>query len=230
MPVFKCCDDPDCAGRRVSKRKWCHDAFVAPPYPLGVNPYLGYPPVFGSRMQMSAAAADEYKKRCGALDRRCDEPADFIVEDSPDAAAKFAAMHAELMQLKLEKDALKKEKDIAVAVAAKAQAQAAEAGATAVAPGSGKKVNYTKEHPDRHAAAVLAAAPVLLELKKLANNSAALWWVAKHCDALNKVNKGERADWFESYVKWGKSAKIAALNEYMGMGWDADAGAGEDDE
>ena len=56
MPVFvQCCDDPDCAGRRVSKRKWSHDAFVAPPYPDGVNPYLGYPPVFGSHMQMFSA-------------------------------------------------------------------------------------------------------------------------------------------------------------------------------
>ena len=143
-----------------------------------------------------------------------------------DMAVKYAEMQNQLAAMQIEKDALQKEKDIAVAVAAKVQS---EAGATAVAPGSGKK-SYTKEHPDRHAAAVLAAAPVLLELKKLSNNSAALWWVAKHLDALNKVNKGERADWFESYVKWGKSAKIAALNEYMGMGWDADAGAGEDDE
>ena len=224
MPVFKCCNDPDCAGRRVSKRKWCHDAFVAPPYPLGVNPYLGYPPVFGSRMQMSAAAADEYKKRCGALDRRCDEPADFIVEDSPDTASKFAAMHAKLMQLKLEKDALKKEKDIAVAVAAKAQAQAAEAVATAVAPGSGKKV-YTKEHPDRHAAAVLAAAPVLLELKKLANNYEALWWVAKHVEELSA---GDKPEWHKSYKEWAKQVKIVALAEYMGC--DVDAVADADDE
>ena len=141
-----------------------------------------------------------------------------------DMTVKFAEMQNQLAAMQIEKDALQKEKDIAVAVAAKVQS---EAGATAVAPGSGKK-SYTKEHPDRHAAAVLAAAPVLLELKKLANNSAALWWVAKHCDALSKDNKGERADWFESYVKWSKSAKIAALNEYMGMDWDA--GAGEDDE
>ena len=144
-----------------------------------------------------------------------------------DMTVKYAEMQNQLATMQIEKDALQKEKDIAVAVAAKAQA---EAGApAAVAPGSGKKA-YTKEHPERHAAAVLAAAPVLLELKKLSNNSAALWWVVKHLDALNKVNKGERSDWFESYVKWGKSAKITALNEYMGMGWDADAGAGEDDE
>ena len=139
-------------------------------------------------------------------------------------AIKYAEMENQLAAMQIKQDALQKEKDIAVAVAAKVQS---EAGATAVAPGSGKKV-YTKEHPDRHAAAVLAAAPVLLELKKLSNNSAALWWVAKHRDALSKDNKGERADWFDSYVKWGKSAKIAALKEYMGMDWDA--GAGEDDE
>jgi hypothetical protein len=141
-----------------------------------------------------------------------------------DMAIKYAEMQNQLAAMQIKQDSLQKEKDIAVAVAAKVQS---EAGATAVAPGSGKK-SYTKEHPDRHAAAVLAAAPVLLELKKLANNSAALWWVAKHCDALSKDNKGERVDWFESYVKWAKSAKIAALNEYMGMDWDT--GAGEDDE
>ncbi len=69
-------------GRRVSKRKWSNDAFVIPPYPLGVNPYLEYAPVFGSRMQMSAATGagadddDTYTKRCDSLDRRCDDPND----------------------------------------------------------------------------------------------------------------------------------------------------------
>ena len=74
------CDDPDCAGCRLSKRKWEHRtlAFVLPPRPIGCNPYRGTPPVFGS--QMSAAADDEKDAFYEEVDRRCDEPADF---DSP---------------------------------------------------------------------------------------------------------------------------------------------------
>ena len=77
MPVLKCCDTPDCAGRRVSKRKWSHDVFVPPPYPIGVNPYFGYPPVFGSQRSAAAGAGDEKDAFYEEVDRRCDEPADF---------------------------------------------------------------------------------------------------------------------------------------------------------
>ena len=68
------CDDPDCAGCRLSKKKWSHDAFVPPPYPPGVNPYVGYPPVFGSQMSARAAAR-------AAADEDNDEPSSFV--DSP---------------------------------------------------------------------------------------------------------------------------------------------------
>ena len=90
MPVFKCCNDPDCAGRRVSKRKWCHDAFVAPPYPLGVNPYLGYPPVFGSRMQMSAASGAD-GDRAGACAANDNDNVDYGAFET-DMTVKFAEM------------------------------------------------------------------------------------------------------------------------------------------
>ena len=71
------CDDPDCAGCRLSKRKWEHRtlAFVLPPRPIGCNPYRGTPPVFGS--QMSAAADDEKDAFYEEVDRGCDEPSDF---------------------------------------------------------------------------------------------------------------------------------------------------------
>ena len=138
-----------------------------------------------------------------------------------DMAIKYAEMQNQLAAMQIKQDALQKEKDIAVAVAAKVQS---EAGATAVAPGSGKKV-YTKEHPDRHAAAVLAAAPVLLELKKLANNYEALWWVAKHVEELSA---GDKPEWHKSYKEWAKQVKIVALAEYMGC--DVDAVVDADDE
>ena len=169
----------------------------------------------------AAGAANEYEKRCNALDRRCDEPADFIDEGNPDAAAKFAVMQAELMQLKLEKDVLKKEKDIAVAAAAKALV-AASSGSKA--PDSAKKVSYTLEHPARHAAVVADATPVLAAVKKLANNQDAIWWVAIHVKALGA---GDKPDWHKSYKDWVKDIKNIALAEYMG--WDVDAGADEDE-
>ena len=119
----------------------------------------------------------------------------------------FDDMNAKIALLELEKQA-------AVAIGVKALAQVAEAGApSAVAPGSGKKIVYTsKDHEPRHAEVVLITASALLELKKLSNNSEAIWWCAKH---IERLGKSERADWHDSYVSWAKPVKIAALDEYI---------------
>ena len=235
------CDDPDCVGCRLSKRKWEHRtlAFVLPPRPIGCNPYRGTPPVFGSQMSAAAGAGrstkaaagagratkttdDEYEKRCDALDRRCDEPSDFI--DEGNAAVKtehantVAEMQAELMKLKLEKKALMQEN--------KAIMQAQIASTAAGVAGPGKKVNYTHTHPTRHVAVKEAAEPVLAELKKMTNNPDLIWWIAKHIEALSRA--GEKPESHKSYKAWAKDMKNESLAEYMG--WDVDAGADEDDE
>ena len=88
----------------------------------------------------------------------------------------------------------------------------------------GRQTNYTKQHPDRHAAVVKVTAPTLIALKNLANNQDAIWWVAKHVEALSV---GDKPDWHKSYKDWAKDIKNIALAEYMG--WDVDEGADEDD-
>ena len=141
--------------------------------------------------------------------------AEYELDEEQKAAAKIAAVEAKYekafaeMQAKLEKVEL--EKDIAVATAAKAMS---EAGApAAVAPGSGqKKANWTATHPDRHAAVVQLTAPALLELKKLQNKHEAIWWCAKHIEALGV---GDKPEWHDSYKKWASDYKNEALNKYI---------------
>ena len=127
---------------------------------------------------------------------------------------KVAELQNKLRAMELEKDAMEKAKDIAVATAAKALALVAEAGApSAVAPGSGKKIIYTSlMHETTHAKVVALTAPALLELKKLENNYEAVWWCAKHIEALGK---GDRPDGFDKYVAWAGDVKRAALKEYI---------------
>ena len=111
-----------------------------------------------------------------------DQHVDFAPYDMDETAAKVEVLEAKFKKMELEKD-------VAVAVSTKAIAdlskvQAAVAVVGSKAPDSGKKVNYTVEHPDRHTAVVLFATLTLIELKKLANNQDAIWWVAKHGEAL----------------------------------------------
>jgi hypothetical protein len=84
-------------------------------------------------------------------------------------------------------------------------------------------LTYTKEHPDRHAVVVLAATPALLELKKLPNNQDAIWWVAKHVEALSVA--GDKPEWHESYKKWAKQNKEEAIETYMNTVTASAAGA-----
>jgi hypothetical protein len=118
----------------------------------------------------------------------------------------FDDMNAKIALLELEKQA-------AVAIGVKALAQVAEAGApAAVAPGSGKKPNYTADHPDRHNAVVLVTAPALLALKQLQNNHDAIWWCAKHIEALGV---GDKPNWHKSYKDWASDYKNEALDKYI---------------
>jgi hypothetical protein len=118
----------------------------------------------------------------------------------------FTEMTAKIALLELEKQA-------AVAIGVKALAQVAKAGApAAVTPGSGKKPNYTAAHPTRHDAVVLATAPALLALKQLQNNHDAIWWCAKHIEALGV---GDKPDWHKSYKDWASPYKNDALDLYI---------------
>ena len=110
----------------------------------------------------------------------------------------FDEMNAKIALLELEKHAL---------------AQVAEAGApAAVAPGSGKKPNYTAEHQGRHDKVVLVTAPALLALKQLQNNHDAIWWCAKHIEALGV---GDKPNWHKSYKDWASDNKNEALDKYI---------------
>ena len=140
-----------------------------------------------------------------------------------DMAAQVAELQNELRVVKLEKDNMETAKNIAVATAAKALAQAAEAGApAAVAPGSGKKIIYTGlMHETTHAKVVALTAPALLELKKLENNEnnyEAVWWCAKHIEALGK---GDKPDGYDKYTVWAGDGKRAALKAYMPLSAEA---------
>ncbi len=95
----------------------------------------------------------------------------------------------EIRTIQIEQNAMKREKDAVIAAVAAAYKTMAESGTKA--PDSGKKTNYTKEHPDRHAAVVLTATPTFIALKKLANNQDVIWWVAKHVEALAADDKPE---------------------------------------
>jgi hypothetical protein len=91
--------------------------------------------------------------------------------------------------------------------------------------GASKKVNYTYTHPTRHAVVTKAAEPVLVELKKMANNPDLLWWIAKHVEVLSRA--GEKPESHKSYKTWAKDMKKEALAEYMG--YDAGSDDGEDE-
>ena len=118
----------------------------------------------------------------------------------------FDDMNAKIAMLELEKQA-------AVAIGVKALAQVAAAGApAAVAPGSGKKPNYTAEHQGRHDKVVLVTAPALLALKELQNNHDAIWWCAKHIEALGV---GDKPNWHKSYKDWASDNKNEALDKYI---------------
>ncbi len=108
---------------------------------------------------------------------------------------------------------LELEKNVAVAAAAKTLALVAEAGASPATPVSAKKIIYTDAmHKTTHAKVVELTAPALLELKKLENNYEAVWWCAKHIEALIK---GDRSDGFDKYCTWAKDVKREALKEYI---------------
>ncbi len=70
-------------------------------------------------------------------------------------------------------------------------------------------------------------APALLELKKLENNYDAIWWCAKHIEALGK---GDKPDWYNKYVDWASDkkhdVKRAALKEYLPLSAEAGAAVG----
>ena len=140
-------------------------------------------------------------------------------------AQKIAAMEAQYKKTFEEMNAkialLELEKQAAVAIGVKALAQVAEAGApSAVAPGSGKKIIYTSlMHETTHAKVVALTAPALLELKKLENNYEAVWWCAKHIEALGK---GDKPDGYDKYTVWGnKNMTAAVIKEYAPLSAEA---------
>ena len=139
-------------------------------------------------------------------------------------AQKVAAMEAQYKKTFDEMTAkialLELEKQAAVAIGVKALAQVAEAGApAAVAPGSGKKIIYSDAmHKTTHAKVVALTAPALLELKKLENNYEAVWWCAKHIEALGK---GDKPDGYDKYTVWAGDVKRADLKEYIPLSAEA---------
>ena len=58
-----------------------------------------------------------------------------------------------------------------------------------------------------------AAEPVLVELRKIANNPDAIWWVDKHVEALGL--HVEKPDWHKSYKDWAKDEKIDAIEAFL---------------
>ncbi len=91
--------------------------------------------------------------------------------------------------------------------------------ASAATPGSGKKIIYTDDiHKITHAKVEALTAPALLELKKLENNYDAIWWCAKHIEALGK---GDKPDGYKSYVDWAGDVKRVALQAYIPLATEA---------
>ena len=125
---------------------------------------------------------------------------------------------------------LELEKKVAMAAASKAISDLSkvksEAGASAETPGSGKKFTSTI-HETRHKVVVQMTTPALLELKKLENNYDAIWWCAKHIEALGK---GDKPDWYNKYVDWASDkkhdVKSTDLKEYFPLSAEAGAAAG----
>ena len=144
--------------------------------------------------------------------------AEYDLDEEQKAALKIAAMEAkyemEIADMKAKLDHMTLEKTTAVAVATKAISDLTkvQAEAAAVAPGSGKKPNYTATHLARHDAVVLVTAPAILALKQLQNNHDAIWWCAKHIEALGV---GDKPDWHDSYKKWASDYKNEALDKYI---------------
>ncbi len=124
---------------------------------------------------------------------------DVAGKNDNDTAAKIAEMQVKITQLELENKAI-----------VKAQIVSPVTGAS----GSGRKPNYTHTHPTRHVAVKETATPVLAELKKIANNPDAIWWVAKHIEALSAAV--EKPDWHASYKLWAKDEKVDAIDAFMG--------------
>jgi peptidyl-tRNA hydrolase len=151
------------------------------------------------------------------------DPCDMTEEQK--VAVKIAAMEAmyekSTAELLAKVEQLELENKAAVAIGAKALAQVAEAGASAAAaPGSGKKIIYTDTmHKTTHAKVVALTAPALLELKKLENNYEAVWWCAKHIEALGKRDK---PDGYDKYVTWGnKNMTATSTKEYAPLSAEA---------
>ena len=111
-----------------------------------------------------------------------------------DAAAQIAEMQAQIKQLELEKKAM--ESQIVVTTSS-----------------GGRRPNYTQSHPSRHLAVKEAAEPVLVELRKIANNADAIWWVDKHVEALGLSL--EKPDWHKSYKEWAKDEKLDAIEAFL---------------
>ena len=155
------------------------------------------------------------------------DPCDM--DEDQKSVVKIAAMEAKYEKMIADMEAKlnlsEVEKQAAVAIGVKALAQVAEAGApAAVAPGSGKKIIYTDAmHKTTHAKVVALTAPALLELKKLENNYEAIWWCAKHIEALGK---GDKPDGYDKYTVWAADpkhgdVKRAALKTYMPLSAEA---------
>jgi hypothetical protein len=83
-----------------------------------------------------------------------------------DTASKIAEMQAKITHLELENKAIMKTQIVS-------------------ASGSGRNPNYTHTHPPRHVDVKETSEPVLTELKKIANNPDAIWWVDKHVEVLS---------------------------------------------
>ena len=136
----------------------------------------------------------------GAAGKNDDDAADELQNLS---ISDYKKLQAKIAQLELENKAI-----------VKAQIVSPVTGATTGASGSGRKPNYTHTHPTRHVAVKETAEPVLSELKKIANNPDAIWWVAKHVEALSAA--AEKPDWHASYKLWAKDEKVDAIDAFMG--------------
>jgi hypothetical protein len=119
-----------------------------------------------------------------------------VGKNDNDAAAQIAEMQAKIKQLELEKKAMESQIVSPVTTAS-----------------GGRRPNYTSSHPSRHLAVKEAAEPVLVELRKIANNADAIWWVDKHVEALGLSL--EKPDWHKSYKDWAKEEKIDAIEAFL---------------
>ncbi len=120
------------------------------------------------------------------------------VKNDNDAATQIAEMQAKITQLELENKAIVKSQIVSPVT---------------TTSGSGRKPNYTHTHPTRHIAVKEVAEPVLSELRKISNNPDAIWWVAKHVEALSAAI--EKPDWHASYKLWAKDEKVDAIEAFM---------------